>query len=159
MAEADDSPPPRPHKRTILFKKRWLTAGAVVALAGVLWLAREPIADRVIRDQLDDRGIAARYTIDAIGFRRERLSNLVIGDPARPDLTAKTVEVSLGYGFSGPYVSGIRADGVRLYGRFVDGQISLGSLDKFRDPTDTTPFALPDLFAELSDARARVETP
>ncbi|MGV7120765.1 intermembrane phospholipid transport protein YdbH family protein [Sphingopyxis sp. 550A] len=159
MADADDNPPLRPHKRTILFKKRWLTAGAVIALAGVLWLAREPIADRVIRDQLDDRGIPARYTIDAIGFRRERLSNLVIGDPARPDLTAKTVEVSLGYGFSGPYVAGIRADGVRLYGRFVDGQISLGSLDKFRDPTDTTPFALPDLFAELTDARARVETP
>lgn len=159
MTDADENPPLRLRRRTILFKKRWLTAGAVVALAGVLWLAREPIADRVIREQFDDRGIPARYTIDAIGFRNERLSNLVIGDPAHPDLTAKTVEVSLGYGFSGPYVAGVRADGVRLYGRFVDGQISLGSLDKFRDPTDMTPFALPDLFAQLTDARARIETP
>src|SRR3546814_13474514 len=78
----------------------------------------------------DLRGIPARYTIDAIGFRNERLSNLVIGDPARPDLTAKTVEVSLGYGFSGPYVAGVRADGVRLYGRFVNGQISLRSEER-----------------------------
>ncbi|WP_422061150.1 intermembrane phospholipid transport protein YdbH family protein [Sphingopyxis sp.] len=157
MSETDG--PARPHFRTILFKKRWMTAGAVVALAAALWLAREPIADRVIRDQLDSRGIPASYRIEDIGVRSERLSNLVIGDPAHPDLTAKSVEVSIGYGWSGPYVSGLRADGVRLYGRFVDGQISLGSLDKFRDPADQTPFALPDLWVRLADARARVETP
>src|SRR3546814_10859951 len=84
---------------------------------------------------------------------------ILIGDPKRPDLTARIVEVSIGYGFTGPYVSEIRADGVRLYGRFVDGQLSLGTLDKFRDPTDSTPFALPDLSAVLTYARARVETP
>src|SRR3546814_17727228 len=87
---------------------------------------------RFIRDQLDSRGIPARYTIDAIGFRTERLVDVVIGDPKRPDLTARIVEVSIGYGFTGPYVSEIRADGVRLYGRFVDGQLSLGTLDKFQ---------------------------
>jgi hypothetical protein len=158
MSELDDAPP-RPRIRTILFKKRWMTAGAVVALAAGLWLAREPIADRVIRDQLDSRGIPASYRIDDIGFRSERLSNLVIGDPKRPDLTAKSVEVTIGYGWSGPYVSGVRADGARLYGRFVDGQLSLGSLDRFRDPADKTPFALPDLWVTLTDARARIQTP
>lgn len=155
----DNLPPALPRFRKILFKKRWLTTGAVIILVGAAWLAREPIADRVIRDQLDGRGIPARYTIDSIGFRSERLSNLVIGDPAHPDLTARRVEVTIGYGLSGPYVSGATAEGVRLYGRFVDGQLSLGSLDKFRDPTDKTPFALPDLLVKLADARARVETP
>ncbi|MBB5706036.1 YdbH domain-containing protein [Sphingopyxis panaciterrulae] len=154
MSEAADRPRP---KR--LFRKRWLTAGAVGVLALGLWMGRVPLADRFIRDQLDSRDIPARYTIDAIGFRTERLVDVVIGDPKRPDLTARIVEVSIGYGFTGPYVSEIRADGVRLYGRFVDGQLSLGTLDKFRDPTDTTPFALPDLSAVLTDARARVETP
>ena len=76
-----------------------------------------------------------------------------------PRPTAKVVEISLGYGWSGPYVSTITADGVRLYGRFADGRLSLGALDKFRDPTSTDPFALPDLSAVLTDARARVETP
>lgn len=157
MQATTDPEAPRIPKR--LFKKRWLTAGAVAALALGLWLAREPIADRFIRDELDGRGIPARYTIEEIGFRTERLSDVVIGDPARPDLTAKIVEVSLGYGLSGPYISEIRADGVRLYGRFVEGQLSLGTLDKFRDPADKTPFALPDISVVLADARARVETP
>lgn len=157
--DVDALPLRKPHFRTILFKKRWMTTGAAIALVAVAWLAREPIADRVIRDQLDDRGIPASYKIEQIGFGSEKLSNLVIGDPARPDLTAKTVEVTIGYGFSGPYVSAVRADGVRLYGRFVDGQLSLGALDKFRDPNDKTPFALPDLRVNVSDARARVETP
>ncbi len=159
MSENDAPPRRRLRIRKILFKKRWLTTGAVVVLVGVAWLAREPIADRVLRDQFDSRGIPATYTIDSIGVRSERLSNVVIGDPKRPDLTAKHLHVSIGYGWSGPYVSGVRADGVRLYGRFVDGQLSLGSLDKFRDPTDTTPFALPDLWVHLADGRARVETP
>lgn len=154
MTESEE--PTRPRR---LFRKRWFTAGAVAALAAALWMAREPIADRFIRDQFDTRNVLARYTIEDIGFRTERLSNIVIGDPARPDLTAKTVEITLGYGFSGPYVSGVRAEGVRLYGRFVDGRLSFGSLDRFRDPTDTTPFALPDLRVVLTDARARVETP
>lgn len=136
-----------------------MTAGAVIGVVALLWLAREPIADRVIRDVLNGRGVPAQYTIDAIGFRHERLSNLVIGDPARPDLTARRVEVAIGYGLSGPYVSDLRAEGVRLYGRFVDGQLSLGALDKFRDPNDKTPFALSDLRVSLSDARARIETP
>src|SRR3546814_6133042 len=112
-------------------------------------MGRVPLADRFIRDQLDSRGIPARYTIDAIGFRTERLVDVVIGDPKRPDLTARIVEASIGYGFTGPYVSEIRADGVRLYGRFVDGQLSLGSLDKFRDPTEQKPFRSEEHTSEL----------
>ncbi|RYD41683.1 MAG: hypothetical protein EOP63_14885, partial [Sphingomonadales bacterium] len=156
---ADGGAGPRWKYRTLLFKKRWLTAGAVIILVAGVWIAREPIADEFISDQLESRGVPARYTIDRIGFRREQLSDIVIGDPRRPDLTAKRVEVLLGYGWRGPYVSGINAEGVRLYGRFVDGRLSFGSLDKFRDPTSKDPFALPDLSVALRDARARVETP
>lgn len=159
MTEGDGAVRRRWHPRKLLFKKRWMTAGAVAALATGTWLAREPIADEFIRGELESRGVPAQYRIDAIGFRSERLSNIVIGDPARPDLTARKVEVLLGYGFTGPNVSEIRAEGVRLYGRFVDGRLSFGALDKFRDPASTDPFALPDLAVLLRDARARVETP
>lgn len=159
MVDVEDAPKPRWRHRTLLFRKRWLTAGAVIIVIAGVWLAREPIADEFIRDALESRGVPAQYRIDRIGFRSEVLSNIVIGNPKRPDLTAKKVEVLLGYGWSGPYVSEIHADGVRLYGRFVDGRLSFGSLDKFRDPTSTDPFALPDLSAVLRDARARVETP
>ncbi len=159
MTDVDVVPERRFKYRTMLFKKRWLTAGAVIILVAGVWIAREPIADQFIRDELDSRGVPARYTIDRIGFRSEILSDIVIGDPKHPDLTAKRVEVLLGYGWRGPYVSGINAEGVRLYGRFVDGRLSFGSLDRFRDPTSTDPFALPDLSVVLRDARARVETP
>ncbi|GAO78827.1 YdbH domain-containing protein [Sphingopyxis sp. C-1] len=159
MSDAEADTRRRFKYRTLLFKKRWLTAGAVTILIAGAWLAREPIADEFIRDQLDSRGVPARYTIDRIGFRSEILSNIVIGDPKHPDLIARKVEVLLGYGWQGPYVSGINADGVRLYGRFVDGRLSFGSLDKFRDPESKDPFALPDLSVALRDARARVETP
>ena len=159
MADAEAAQKPRLRRRTLLLRKRWLTAGTVVILVAGVWLAREPIANEFIRDQLNVRGVPARYTIDRIGFGSEILSNIVIGDPKRPDLVAKRVEVLLGYGWKGPYVSGINADGVRLYGRFVDGRLSFGSLDKFRDPENKDPFALPDLSVALRDARARVETP
>jgi translocation and assembly module TamB len=159
MTDTEDGVKPRWKYRKLLFKKRWLTAGAVIILIAGVWIAREPIADEFIRDQLESRDVPARYTIDRIGFRSEQLSDIVIGDPKHPDLTAKRVEVLLGYGWRGPYVSGINAEGVRLYGRFVDGRLSFGSLDKFRDPTSKDPFALPDLSVALRDARARVETP
>jgi hypothetical protein len=159
MTDAAPGASPRFKYRTLLFKKRWLTAGAVIVLVAGVWIAREPIADEFIRDQFESRDVPARYAIDRIGFRSEILSNIVIGDPKRPDLTAKRVEVLLGYGWRGPYVSGINAEGVRLYGRFVDGRLSFGSLDKFRDPESKDPFALPDLSVALRDARARVETP
>lgn len=159
MTDTEGGAAPQWKFRTVLFRKRWLTAGAVIILVAGVWIAREPIADEFIADQLESRGVPARYTIDRIGFRSEILSNIVIGDPKRPDLTAKKVEVLLGYGWRGPYVSEIRAEGVRLYGRFVDDRLSFGALDKFRDPKSTDPFALPDLSVVLRDARARVETP
>src|SRR3546814_18380437 len=102
-------------------------------------------------DLLDSRGVPARYTTERIGFRSEILSNIVIGDPKRPDLTATRVEVLLGYGWSGPYVSGINAAGVRLYGRFVDGRLSFGLLDKVRHPESKAPFALPALSGALRE--------
>jgi hypothetical protein len=159
MTDAEAAPRRKWHHRTLLFKKRWMTAGAVILVIAGVWVAREPIADRFITDQLGSRGVPALYKIDSIGFRSERLSNVVIGDPKNPDLTAKKVEVLLGYGWSGPYVTEIRAEGVRLYGRFIDDRLSFGALDKFRDPTSTDPFALPDFTVVLRDARARVETP
>ncbi|PZQ23298.1 MAG: hypothetical protein DI569_05185 [Sphingopyxis macrogoltabida] len=137
-----------------------LLAGGVLALiVGGLWTARLPIADSFIADQFERRGVPASYRIERIGLNVQRLTDIRIGDPDRPDLTARVLEVTIGYGLTGPYVARIRGQGVRLYGRFADGRLSLGALDKFRDPTNTDPFALPDIAVVLDDARARVDTP
>ncbi len=133
-------------------------AGLILAAFAAAWLMRVPIAGDFVQRELDKRGVRASYTVDKVSFRTQRLTNVVIGDPARPDLTAREVEGDIDL-FGGPSVAEIRADGVRLYGRFVDGKLSLGELDKFTTTTRKEPLGLPDLHVQLTDARGRLETP
>lgn len=152
-AVAPDAPPRRP--RTGLMTGTALLVLGVVAL----WSARAPIADTLVADELRDRGVPATYRIDAIGPRTQRLLNVVIGDPDRPDLTAKTVELDLRWTWGGPQIAAIRADGVRLRGRWADGRIRLGEVDKLLPPPSAEPFALPAIDLTLTDARAAIMTP
>jgi len=130
-----------------------------IALMLFAWAQRTSIADRFVQDELALRGIKASYTIDTIGLRTQRIRNLVIGNPARPDLTAKWVEVDVAVNFSGASVRDVRADGVMLRGRYVDGKLTFGELDKFADPASVEPFELPDIGLIISNARARIDTP
>ncbi|MFN3453175.1 MAG: hypothetical protein ACK4ZE_13560, partial [Sphingorhabdus sp.] len=112
--------------------------GAVGVLLAVLllftWTQRNSIADRFVQNAFAERGIKASYKIDTIGFRTQRIRDLVIGNPERPDLTARLVEIDVALNFSGANLRDVRADGVMLRGRYVDGKLSFGELDKFRDP-------------------------
>lgn len=131
----------------------------VVAAVVVLWLRRVPVAEHYIEQALAGRGVRASYTVSQIGLRTQRIENLVLGDPARPDLVARSVEVDIGYGFAAPRVVAVRARGVRIFGRADAAGLHLGELDKFRDPKSTAPFSLPDIALALNDARARIMTP
>ena len=137
--------------------------GAVGALLAVLlvftWTQRNSIADRFVQNAFAERGIKASYKIDTIGFRTQRIRDLVIGDPAAPDLMAKLVEIDVALNFSGANLRDVRADGVMLRGRYVDGKLSFGELDKFRDPKSTEPFEWPDIAMDIKNARARIDTP
>ena len=136
-----------------------LLAIAVLAFA-LLWAGRKPLAEGALERALASRGVQASYTVKSIGLRWERIENVRIGDPKRPDLTADWVEIRLGGGLPGLSATAIRAGGVRLRGRLVDGRVSLGSVDKLLPKGDgKTPFALPDLDIDLSDARMRLDTP
>lgn len=153
--------PERPARRV-----RWpiLVAGLAVLLAvgvTVLWLNRLPIARSFIADQLKARGVRASYDLVQVGGRTQRIEHLVLGDPARPSLVARSVEVDIGYSGIIPAVAAIRAEGVRLNGRVgADGAVSLGELDRFRSQAeDDTPFNLPDINLTVTDGRARMETP
>jgi translocation and assembly module TamB len=136
-----------------------LLAIGVLALA-LLWLGRKSLAEGALERALASRGVQASYTVKSIGLRWERIENVRIGDPNRPDLTADWVEIRIGGGLPGISATAIRAGGVRLRGRLVDGRVSLGSVDKLLPKGDgKTPFALPDLDVDLSDARMRLDTP
>ena len=137
---------------------------AVIALLiatalAILWLQRKPIANSFVRDELQKRGVAARYRIAGIGLSTQRLENVVIGDPAHPDLVADWVEVHTDVSLYGVNVTGISGGHVRLRGKLVDGHLSLGSIDKLLPAPSGKPFSFPSLNVDVADARMHLDTP
>lgn len=131
----------------------------ILVAAAIVWAMRKDIARNYADAEIKRRGIPARYLITEIGPSRQRLERISLGDPANPDLTADWAEVITATGFSGVSVKMVRAGGVRLKGRLVDGALQLGVVDKLLPPSSDKPFALPDVRVELSDARLRLDTP
>ena len=43
----------------------------------------------ILKGEFERRGVTASYHLDRVGFRTQEVSNLVIGDPKRPDLAAR----------------------------------------------------------------------
>lgn len=130
----------------------------VVALAGT-WLARERIADNLISGQLRQMGLPATYRIKSIGARSEVLRDVVIGDPAHPDMTIEQIDVTLAYQLGTVGVESIKLVGPRVYGRYHNGRLSFGALDKVLfEGKPTAPFRLPDLDVTVVDGRGRIDT-
>ena len=130
-----------------------------VILLVIAWWQRNHIADRFVQNELAARGVKATYKIDQVGFRTQRIRDLVIGDPANPDLVAKHIEVDVALNFFGANLRDVRADGIKIRGRFVDGKLSFGELDKFADPDSKQPFKWPDIGLVVKNAQARIDTP
>jgi translocation and assembly module TamB len=166
MAEGVEQASDTPRMQTR--DSRRLGRGARIMLGIVLlillalvaaWLARKPIAARVIDRELARRGVVARYDVSDLGFGRQRLTNVVIGDPAAPDLVADWVEAETRIGLDGASLYGVRAGHVRLRGRLVSGKLTLGELDKLMGPASGKRFALSKLYVNVADARMRLDTP
>ena len=124
----------------------------------VLWISRTTLADNFVKSQLDQMGVAASYEIEEIGLRKQVIRNLVIGDPERPDLTADLVEVGNSLTLGGVGINWVSASGVKLFGRMENGKLTFGELDKFTDPEDDSPLALPDIWLGLRDAKLRIDS-
>jgi hypothetical protein len=156
MSEEEEAVPARrPRWRLVLLGLLLL---AVSILLGI-WLQRREIAADYIARELERRGVQARYDVKKIGLRTQRLENVVIGDPRRPDATAKWVEVELSLGFRRTRVTLIKARGVRLSARIVNGRVSLGQIDKLLPPPTGQPFRLPNQRVDLADTAIRLDTP
>ncbi|MDQ1232064.1 YdbH domain-containing protein [Sphingomonas sp. SORGH_AS_0879] len=138
-----------------------LIAIALILLVALiaLWIARKSLAGDAIDRALAERGVPARYKIADLGLGRQRLTDVVIGDPAHPDLVADWLETRTRIGLSGPVMTGVRAGRVRLRGRLVDGRITLGTLDRLMGPPSGKPFALPALDVVVQDGGIRLDTP
>ena len=125
----------------------------------LLWAMRVELASDYIDRELARRGVQATYQVKRIGFGRQILENLVIGDPRRPDATVRHVEVQLLLGLAGPRVGLIKARGVRLFGRIEGGRLRLGQVDRLLPPPSGLPFRLPDQLIDVDDAAIALATP
>lgn len=129
----------------------------VMGLAAA-WLGRERIAANLISNELAQRGIEATYNIEHIGGRREVLTDIVVGDPMRPDLTIERAEVTLRYRFGFPAIGTVTLERPRLYGTYQDGQLSFGALDPLIfTEEEEGPFAFPDFNLVVKDGRGLLE--
>ena len=136
-----------------------LLALLAVAVA-VVWLQRRPIASDILARELRQRGVQATYRLDRVGLRTQQVSNLVIGDPRRPDLTARVAQVQMRILLNGRIeIYRVVARGVRLNGRVVGEKVSWGQLDKLLPPPSGKPFSLPDITVDVADTRIALATP
>jgi translocation and assembly module TamB len=125
-----------------------------------LWMARRPLATRILEREFERRGVQATYKLDRVGLRTQQVSNLVIGDSRRPDLVARWAQVQVRVKWNGSVeVYRIVARGVRLRGRFVRGRVSWGQVDKLLPPPSGKPFALPDFTVDVADTSIALATP
>lgn len=133
---------------------------AAIALMGgsVAWLSRERIAEDVIDGYLAERGVPATYDIVSLTPNRQIIEDLVIGDPARPDLTVKRLVIDSGVGWQGPEVRRVAVEGARVYATLRGGQLSLGRLDPLIFTGSDVPARLPAIDVSIRDARGLLES-
>ena len=130
----------------------------LVAALGGVWIERNRIADNTIASQLRSYGLTGRYDLRQVTPGLQIIDHLVIGDPARPDLTVEQVQVRLRYRLGAPTIGSITLIKPRLYGVQKGGRISFGSLDKAIYRKTGKPPGLPDLDLVVKDGRALVVT-
>ncbi|PNU04587.1 YdbH domain-containing protein [Novosphingobium guangzhouense] len=135
-----------------------VVGGLLAAALGATWLSREEIAANLIERELDSLGLEARYDIVRIGPSEQVIRNLVIGDPARPDLTVKELRIATRLSWGLPGVGRITVVKPRLYGSWHDGKLSFGSLDKAMAGGGSAPFEMPDYDLAVEDGRALIDS-
>ncbi|MXO73891.1 exoprotein [Altererythrobacter aerius] len=130
----------------------------LIALAGAAWLSRERIAGNLIERQLRTLDIPATYRIETIGPDRQVLTDIVVGDPAAPDLTVERAEVAVIFRLGTPRIGRITLHRPRLFGTLRGGKPSFGTLDKVLLRDTGQPPGLPKLDVRLIDGRALIES-
>ncbi|WP_235903587.1 intermembrane phospholipid transport protein YdbH family protein [Pontixanthobacter luteolus] len=152
----DDTAMDKP--RNLLRKIAAIALVILLVVVGYTWTVREQIARDLIAEQLAGIGVPATYDVTEISPERQVLTNIVVGDPARPDLTIERAEITLSYGLGVPEIGRITLVRPRLYGSYTDGELSLGSLDPVIFAESEEPTGLPAWDIDLIDGRALFET-
>jgi len=146
-------------KRRPIATAMMVIVGLLVLAALFTWVLRFRIAVGIIDRKLADAHVPAGYRLTKIGPFHERMEDVRIGDPDRPDLAARRIDIEFGYGWSGPAVRAIRVDGVRLRGRLDPNGLSLGAIDRLMPKSTGGQTRLPDLEMNLRNVQLALATP
>ena len=148
-------------RRSPLFWISLIVLGVLTAVLIGAWIARRPIAEHFIKQELSRRGVRATYTLESIGLHNQVIRDVTIGDPASPDLTARYAKIQMRVLWNGSVeVYRIAARGVRLRGELRnDRKVSWGEIDKLLPPPSGKPFRLPDISVDLADTSIAMTTP
>src|SRR3954452_4309331 len=158
-----------PRTTIVVRPSRWGRIAMFAALAvlvlfalavAAVWIQRRPIATHFLKGEFERRGVQASYHLDRVGFRTQQVSNLVIGDPKRPDLVARHALIQMRLKWDGSFqVYRVVARGVRLRGRLVNGRVSWCQIDRLLPPPSKQPFRLPDVVVDVADSSIALATP
>jgi translocation and assembly module TamB len=153
----------------VVRRRRWRRVAAIASMVFMalfvllivgVWVARRPIATEVLRQQFEQSGVRATYTLDRVGLRTQQVSNLVIGDPKNPDLIARHALIQVRWKLNGGVrVYRIVARGVRLKGKVIDGKVNWGEVSKLLPPPTGKPFSLPNVVLDIADSSISLQTP
>ncbi|WP_052761773.1 intermembrane phospholipid transport protein YdbH family protein [Aurantiacibacter luteus] len=147
-------------------RKRRIARGGGLALLVILlaviaaaWLMRKTLADDFIAQTFRDNDIEATWTVESISPQRQVLTDLVIGDPARPDLTIDRLELSIRPRFGLPDVTALKLVRPVIRGTYRGGQLSFGQLDPLIFPEESgEPFEFPNLRLSVEEGRGLLLT-
>ena len=156
--EAFPSYPVRMRRRHFLAAALALASLFLVAVL-LAWQVRFRVATVIVDRKLAAAGVPASYRITRIGPFLERMEEVRIGNPAAPDVVARRIDVTIGYGLTGPSVRAISVDGVRLRGNLGPNGLSLGALDRLLPKATGGAPKLPDLDLALRDSALALTTP
>src|SRR4029450_3413715 len=84
----------RPWARIATFVGFGLIAVLLLAIA-VAWVERRSIATHFLKREFERRGVQASYHLDRVGLRTQQVTNLVIGNPRRPDIVARFAQIQV----------------------------------------------------------------
>lgn len=136
----------------------WLVAILAVALLAA-WLQRRTIARTFIDQALAQRGVPARYTLEQLSPWRQRLTNVVMGDPRNPDFVADWIELRTAVVPWRADLLVARVGPARLHVRIADGKVSLGAIDKLLPASGGGGVSLPHIGVALADLRVALDSP
>lgn len=146
------------HWRKLLFATALLLLAISIAVVWA-WQQRRGLAEQMIGQALAERGIEpVSFTVSFIGLRSISLSDVVIGEPAAPDVSidSVTVKYSIGELMSGRVRS---IDVGRARGRLAVSEegLSLGALDPLLKGGGGGAMQVPPV--DIDSAYVDVETP